>query len=331
MAYARSEILAPNEVSTYHCVSRCVRRAFLCGEDSVSGHSFEHRRLWIRQRLSLLTEIFAIEVIAYAVMSNHLHSLIRIRPDISAKWSPEDIATRWRTLFPYRRKNGKPAKPNEEEISELIANPQLIQTYRERLCSVSWFNRCLNETIARMANAEDDCKGRFWEGRFACQRVLDIGAVLACATYIDLNPIRAGIAKTPETSDHTSIQDRVFKKTKRPKQAWKSWAKIPLVSIPELTRGDLNEEDYLKLVDLTGRAIVEGKANIPNKYQPILKRLGIEPTEWLTTTLDYKRKFFRMVGPAQLIQQAAHQANKACFHGISEARLSFHHQQPPGG
>ena len=81
MTYARSEIVDSEKVTNYHCVSRCVRRAFLCGKDALTGQSFDHRREWIRARLSNLVNIFAVEVIAYAAMSNHLHSLIRTRPD----------------------------------------------------------------------------------------------------------------------------------------------------------------------------------------------------------------------------------------------------------
>ena len=142
MPDARSETYNPNEIGTFHCVTRCVRRAFLCGFDELSRRSFEHRREWIRQRLLILVEVFAIEVFAYAVMSNHIHSLLKTRPDIPKQWSDREVARRWRLLFPKRRrKDGAAEEPNEQEILALIASPERIEILRERLSNLSWFNR----------------------------------------------------------------------------------------------------------------------------------------------------------------------------------------------
>jgi len=93
--------------------------------------------------------------------------------------------------------------------AEIEAVLEAAEVYRTRLHDLSWFMRTRNEDIARRANAEDGVKGRFWEGRFKSQALLDEPALLAALAYVDLNPIRAGIAETPEDSDYTSIQDRI--------------------------------------------------------------------------------------------------------------------------
>ena len=321
MANARSEIYDPEEVGVYHCVSRCVRRAFLCGKDSLSKKSFEHRRRWIKERLTFLTEVFAIEVISYAVMSNHLHCLIKNRPDVADIWSKEEIAIRWRKLFPYRRNlDGEPEEPTKDEILEITADKVLVELYRKRLSNISWFNRCMNENIARRANFEDKCKGRFWEGRFKCQKVFDLNGLLACSVYVDLNPIRAGIAKTPEASDFTSIKQRIAKVVSGRKDKSK---KVPLVKIEEISEGQLTTKEYLMLVDETGRLIVENKGNIPEKLTPILERLKISPDNWIRTTTDFRFHFKRMVGCAERLRDAAQEAKKSWFQGVRAARVVF--------
>jgi hypothetical protein len=133
--------------------------------------------------------------------------VLRNRPDLVAQWSDEQVARRWWDLFPARKdRNGKPAEPEAHELRMLLP---AMATIRGRLSSMSWFMRCLAEPIARRSNREDGCSGRFWEGRYRCQRLLDEAAVLACSVYVDLNPIRAGIAQTPETSEYTSAYERI--------------------------------------------------------------------------------------------------------------------------
>lgn len=323
MTCARRDIVDRQEVGVYHCISRCVRRAFLCGVDALSGKSFEHRREWIRARLSALVEVFAVEVIAYAAMNNHLHSVLRTRPDIAREWSDEEVARRWRMLFPRRRVGGIPAMPTEEEIAEIVSTPERVALYRERLSCISWFNRCLNENIARRANAEDECKGRFWEGRFKCQRVCDVAGIIACSAYVDLNPIRAGMAQRPEESDHTSIQDRIFEHVGSAPVKHAAWAKIPLVGIEEASEGSLTLEEYIQLVDETGRLMVAGKASISPDLAPVLERLSISGEHWVETAKSLGRRFRRVVGTVEQLRNAAVRAKKSWFHGLSPARLAF--------
>jgi REP element-mobilizing transposase RayT len=210
MALPRSKYVQEGQEGVYHCFSRCVRRAFLYGFDPHTGRDFSHRKVWLVDRLRHLAAIFAIEVLAYAIMENHYHTILRTRPDIVANWSDREVATRWLKLFPRNRGVGHSAIPSTEEQIFALANcPERIEMLRQRLCSMSWFMGRLNEFIARAANKEDIVKGRFWEARFRCQALLDDAAIVACMVYVDLNPIRGGIAATPEESDFTSIQDRI--------------------------------------------------------------------------------------------------------------------------
>jgi len=210
MALPRSKYVQEGQEGVYHCFSRCVRRAFLCGFDTLTQRDFSHRKAWLVERLRYLAAIFAIEVCAYAVMETHYHSILRTRPDIVALWSDREVATRWLTLFPRHRDiSGTPMPPGEKEITALADRSERIAELRKRLSSLSWFMGRLNEFIARAANKEDKVKGRFWESRFKCQALLDGAATVSCMVYVDLNPIRAGLAATPEGSDFTSIQERI--------------------------------------------------------------------------------------------------------------------------
>jgi hypothetical protein len=190
-------------------MSRWVRRSFLCGEDAATGRSYEHRKQWVEDRLLELAEVFAVGIYAYAVMSNHLHVVVYIDPSATLAWSPDEVAQRWVKLTPVRVAGKVDEAACEARATALAGNAERIAVLRERLGSLSWFMRFLNEPIARRANREDGCTGHFWEARFKCQALLDDAAVLACMAYVDLNPIRAGLATDLPGSPHTSAQRRL--------------------------------------------------------------------------------------------------------------------------
>ncbi|AZQ11499.1 transposase [Shewanella khirikhana] len=280
----------------YHCISRCVRRAFLCGVDDYSGKSYEHRRDWVESRLLELGAVFAIDLCAYAVMSNHLHLVLRVDAVTANRWSLEEVLTRWQQLFGgtllvKRFLAGQPLS----EI-ERLSLQQTAEVYRERLMDISWFMRSLNEPIARQANREDGCKGRFWEGRFKSQALLDETAVLACMAYVDLNPIRAGIAPTPEQSDFTSVQRRI----KAAIQGEQAPELMPFVgnerrNMPEGLH--FSAQDYMQLVEDTGRLLRDDKrGSISASTQAMLSRLNICPDNWLKLSKDFTRLFKGPVG-----------------------------------
>jgi REP element-mobilizing transposase RayT len=160
----RSQLIDSTEPGYFHCVSRCVRRAFLCGVDSLSGSNFEHRKAWVEDRLMELAECFAVGIYAYAVMSNHLHVVVLVDPDVAGSWSAEEVARRWVRLFPVREQGGVDKEACCLRAQVLAGDATRIAELRARLASISWFMRCLSEPIARRANREDNCTGRFWEG-----------------------------------------------------------------------------------------------------------------------------------------------------------------------
>ena len=214
---ARGEYLDPQEVQVVHAVQRCVRRAFLCGDDPFSGQCYEHRRHWIRARIEFLASVFGIDCLTYTVLSNHLHIVLRNRPDIVMNWSDEEIGKRWLRLFPKRRnKDGSPKRPTAAELQMITSDAKRIEELRRRLSDISWWMRCTAENIARQANREDQCTGRFWEGRFKAQLLLDEASLLACAAYVDLNPVRAALARAPEESEFTGAKDRIDDLKQRP-------------------------------------------------------------------------------------------------------------------
>ena len=99
MPIARKHLVDDSTPGCFHCISRCVRRVFLCGDDA------EHCRDWVREAIRSAAEAFAVDVLAYAVMSNHLHLVVRTDPVRVADWSADTVARRWaaaRKMAPER-------------------------------------------------------------------------------------------------------------------------------------------------------------------------------------------------------------------------------------
>jgi hypothetical protein len=357
MTSPRSTIVSLEDTPWYHCVSRCVRRAFLCGEDRFSGMNFDHRRGWIAERVKQLAGIFAIDVAAYAIMSSHYHIVVRVDRERALGWSLEEVLERWTQLFSgpllvTRYLSEERAQMTEAEIAKV---EEWGEEYRSRLHDLSWFMRTLNEHIARKANAEDGVKGRFWEGRFKSQALLDEKALLAAMAYVDLNPVRAGIAETPETSDYTSIQERIAGvpdeaeaqidtrgstatqlldsqaldgETLRAEKEMQPLTRAALMPFDATFRTSwaipFAFADYLELVDWTGRAIRSDKrGSIPAGHPAILDRLGIDPQQFIGYSERMLKAFGTAVGaPASLASLCARRQTKY-LHGIRAARRMF--------
>lgn len=298
MTTARKMLVDPTVTPFYHCISRCVRRALLCGE----GHT--HRKQWIEDRLRELAGIFAIDVCGFSIMDNHLHVLLRLNLQKAKEWSAEEIARRWLKLCPPRGTDGKPLSVTPEWIADRTKDATWIAECRRRLGELGWFMKFLKEPIARRANKEDGCTGAFWEGRFKSIAILDEASLLATCAYIDLNPVAAGVAATPEKSPHTSLKSRVDHCAARGKLD-KLREGSPYVSKVHFEKdhwlfpiedkrdpqGDglagmlqgLSLTGYLQLVDWSSRLVRPGKSRVAPDAPPLLSRLHIDAHGWQAT------------------------------------------------
>ena len=238
-------------------------------------------------------------------MSNHYHLVLKLCPEQFDNLSGDDIMERWCALFKgplliQRYRDGEDLKSYEyTTVSDTV------NVWRSKLSSISWFMRCLNQPLAHQANREDKCTGKFWESRFSSQALKSEEALLSCMAYVDLNPLRAGMADTPETSSHTSIQERLLPEFELQhaiddqtecgdlldfRTPLKPLAPFQDRSVKELQTGILfNFEEYLALVDWTGRIIRSDKrGHIANTLPPILERLQITQDQWCINTTQFE-------------------------------------------
>ena len=321
MTIARSRQVNVETTPYYHVIGRCVRRAFLCGLDASSGKDYEHRRQWVIQRLELLCSVFAIELCSYTILENHYHLVTRLAPDQAESWTDDEVMARWEKIYgiatPIAIGLADGASPAQRALAE-----EMIEIRRQRLTNLSWFMKCLNEYIARKANLEDGCTGHFWQSRFQSQALLDERALLTCMAYVDLNPIRAAIAKTLEDSDYTSIQARINSIRGQP-------APVPLVPFED--EPETNQEalpyylrHYLELVDWTGRAVRKNKRGaIPKDLEPILDKLGFDEETWWGGIELFGRPMFQAIGPADQLRQAARANDRCWYRGTSACQVVF--------
>ena len=328
MTHARKSLISLDDTPYYHCISRCVRRAFLWGRDEFSGRDYSHRKRWVIDRLAALQRIFAIDLCAYAVMSNHYHVVLRVDRERAQSWSVDEIIERWTQLFGLPSLVASLRSPEPISDAERTTALELVEVWRERLHDVSWFMRCLNEHLARRANAEDQCKGRFWEGRFKSQALLDEAGLLTCMSYVDLNPVRAGVVAIPEDAEYTSIYARIRSNAVNTGRQQKyhddpssqtSPALLPFLALENTDDVALpcDLADYLDLVDWTGRAILEARqGHIPGDLPPILDRLGIDPCHWLKQMKQGSSRFGRAMGRRHTLMNHARRLGQQWIRGV---------------
>ena len=338
MAKPRKQIVDLSETSYYHCIGRCVRRAFLCGDDQYTGKNFDHRKDWMLSRLSFLSRIFAIDVAAYAFMSNHYHLVLRIDQDTAKRWDEREVCRRWKRMFSqplivqkYLRGEGSDAERGKAR--------EIINEWRRRLYDLSWFMKQFNEYIARLANAEDLCKGRFWESRFKSQALLGESAVLTCMAYVDLNPVRANMANTPEDSSFTSIQQRLQqvverqqKSTQNNKQMTKSIAPIKLMPLVKQKTDNhphaigYTLKEYTSLIDWVSRAKRTDKKGAVDASAPkLIQRMGLNLDELVDYVLTFDDEHHYPVahGPLDKIKSYTNTIKQKFIRGQNRIKLAY--------
>lgn len=321
MPQPRRTQISIEDTPFYHVSSRCVRKALLTGTDEQTGQSYEHRRQWVESRLTELSDIFSIDIAAYAVMSNHLHLVLRIDIEQANCWSDREVVLQWHQLFKGTEQTQQFANGDLVEGNGLAQLKHSIAEYRSRLSDISWFMRCLNEPIARMANKEDGCTGRFWEGRFKSQALLDEAAVLTCMAYVELNPIRAKMAQTLEASDYTSIQARI----KAAIKGEQPHSLLPLIGNETLNQAkgiNFDLKDYLELVDETGRILRDDKRGYISEHAAkVLTQLNIPADNWIRLTSEFGKLFHGPVGTLQELTTYCEHLDKRRRHFASCCKL----------
>ncbi|BFT30822.1 transposase [Alteromonas sp. D210916BOD_24] len=304
----------------YHCISRCVRQSYLCGKDSKTGMNYEHRRKWIQQRLHKLSQVFAIDLCAYAVMHNHLHVVLHVAKGRAEGWSMDEVLLRWRMFYKCPPVVQRYFEVEETSLSELERKEikAFSVIYRHRLQDISWFMKLLNEYIARRANKEDECKGYFWERRFRSQAILDEKALASVMAYVDLNPIRANIANSLNRSNYTSIQYRLNAKKANKK---------PKFLMPFKNQSHQNEQyipfhldDYISLLHSTlSNRRARPVSTIITLPSRLLHQLGLNENNWEFVTQNFERLFSGPVGSPEAMNNFAFQCGRASRPQVANA------------
>ncbi len=324
MTKARKTIINVSDTPYYHCMGRCVRRAFLCGEDPFTGKDYSHRKQWIVDKLAELSNIYLIDVCAYAVMSNHYHLVLKINHEQAQLLSDKEVIERWTTLFSSNVLISRYLKGECKTTSEHDKVGEIISLWRDRLSDISWFMRCLNESMAHMANKEDKCTGRFWEGRFKSQALLNEQALLSCMAYVDLNPIRAGLSNSLDESQFTSIEQRIKQFSMEQKETKEDEKPIKLsdfIGSQQVDGIPYLFKDYLELVDWTGRAIRDDKKGYIKDSEPkIIDKLGFTGDIWLQSVNQFSEHCYSHIGTEDQLKSICRTSGLNWIAGIKQSR-----------
>ena len=352
----RGEVLDPEAIETVHVYNRVVRRCLLFGDDVVTGKNYDHRKGCIEDLIALQAKYFAIDLLGFSIMSNHFHQILRSRPDVAATWDAAEVARHWLMLCPKRKgRDGQALEPKQNEINSICNDQPKLKQVRRRLSDISWWMRLLCQKVAQRANREDEIPGKFWESRFQSVKILDETGLLACAAYVDLNPIRAALMELLEESDYTSAQRRISALLLEQQQAAAASTaaeNAPAAERPDrflspLTIDELRHEigvhlntsghrcsdkgflnmsvqSYIELLDWTARRIAPGKRGVTPAAAPaVLERLGLEPAAWCELVENFGELFHLVAGRPTVVDAARSRHRQSRFHATPRLRKLF--------
>jgi hypothetical protein len=222
-----------------------------------------------------------------------------------AQWSDEEVARRWLLLKRSQLELREP--PTADAIAALVADTKKLAAVRRRLSSISWFCAYLKEPISRLCNHEDDAAGHFWAERFGCTRLGDDASLLVCSLYVNLNPARAGLAQSIETSEHTSVHARLVDRRSgdagRPASGFFAAVHVDGDGYAGAADGrrpsdkgylGVTFDEYLELLDEQLRRVLAERAGVVlNSAPPVLERLGISREAWEASIRLTSRRFAR--------------------------------------
>ncbi|MFT4564236.1 MAG: putative transposase [Gammaproteobacteria bacterium] len=227
-----------------------------------------------------------------------------------------DVTNRWYVIYPGPAVIQLYLPGDALNELELVAVSSIAETWRRRLDDLSSFMRCLNEHIARRANAEDGSTGRFWEGRFTSQALSDEPASITAIAHVDLNPIRAKMANGLTDSDKSSVRQRLQAVTNQT-----AGVTVPLRQFAGTTNNQntgipFNLQNYLGLVDWTGRCVRHGqRGSIVEDLPQILTQLGTVVDEWLATVTEAQARYELVTGSPEKMKTHAESRGGRSYRG----------------
>ena len=342
---SRRKLLGRTRKSVFHCSTRCVRRAFLCGKDPLTGKDFSHRRGWIINREEQLAKLFTIEVEFRAEMSNHLHAVLRTRPEIAKRLAAPRggaaLADHHQAGQVHDGRHAGARRKEDRRVGGQQKEDRRVAAAAEQHLLVH--GHSLGKYRPR-ANAEDGATGRFWETRFRCRECADVSGILLCAIYVDLNPIRAGEADSPETARYTSAYQRIKAQSQRKNARDRADGWMAELTLRPERKADeslayssrtgrrasdlgilpMSLEDYLKLLKWTAELLRSGqRSTIPKNLEAILDSMDVNHEAWLETVDHYETTFCHVVGSPESIAKVAERMEASCLKGTAASRRVF--------